>query len=99
MQVKIALQKRNSCIYEVIRNLRVRVASVTTGLLELLVNEARVLSADFIDICKQEHLRKLFFMQQVRRMCIEETFYSFEFVVRSACKTHGALAISHRWLS
>lgn len=68
VQAKIALQKRNWCIHEVIRNLRVRVASATTGLPELLVNEARVLSAEFMDICKQEQLRKLFFMQQVRRL-------------------------------
>lgn len=32
---------------------------------DVLVNEARVLSARFMDVCKQEHLRKLFFMQQV----------------------------------
>jgi hypothetical protein len=66
-QIKIALQKRNWCIHEVIQNLRIRVASATTGRPELLVNEARVLSAEFMDICRQEHLRKLFFMQQVRR--------------------------------
>lgn len=65
VQVQVALQKRNWCIHEVIQNLRIRVGSAATGRPELLVNEARALSAEFMDICKQEHLRKLFFMQQV----------------------------------
>jgi hypothetical protein len=66
--VKIGLQKRNWCIHEIMQNLRVRVtACTTTGRPGLLVNEARVLTADFMDICRQEHIRKLFFMQQVRR--------------------------------
>jgi len=75
IQVKIGLQKRNWCIHEVIRNVRVRVASATTGHPELLVNEARVLSAEFMDICRQEHLRKLFFMQQVRRIYFRRVVY------------------------
>ena len=70
MQVKMSLQKRNWCIHEVIRNIRVRVANATTGHPELLVNEARALSVEFMDICRQEHLRKLFFMQQVRRILL-----------------------------
>lgn len=66
-QVRISLEKRNICIHKVVLNLRTRVASANTGRPELLLNEARVLSAEFMDICKQEHLRKLFFMQQVCR--------------------------------
>lgn len=64
------LAKRNASIYKVIQNLRTRVASVPKT---LLVNEARILSAEFMDVCKQEHLRKLFFMQQV---CIDCTLGS-----------------------
>lgn len=65
LQVKIALKKRNWHIHEIVQNLRIRVAEATRGRPGLLVNDARVLSADFMDICKQEHFRKLFFMQQV----------------------------------
>jgi len=70
IQVNIGLQKRNWCIHEVVQNVRVRVASAT-----ILVNEARVLSAEFMDICRQEHLRKLFFMQQVRRTYFRRVVY------------------------
>lgn len=66
VQVKNALKIRNWHIYEMIKILRVRVHNSTIGRPNLLVNDARVLSAEFMDICKQEHLRKLFFMQQVR---------------------------------
>lgn len=72
VQVKMALQRRNWCTHEIIQNLRIRVASVTTGRPELLVNDARVLSVEFMDICKQEHMRKLFFMQQVRSIFLSE---------------------------
>lgn len=65
VQVKIALQRRNWCIFGIVKSIRTRVSSSATGKPELLVNNARVLSADFMDICRQEHLRKLFFMQQV----------------------------------
>lgn len=68
---KNALQKRNWCIREVIQNLRNRVASVTTGRPDLLVNDARALSVEFMDICKQEHMRKLFSMQQVFQVIFE----------------------------
>ena len=66
VQVKKALKNRNWHIYEIIKLLRVRVHYYTIGRPNLLVNEARVLSAEFMDICRQEHLRKLFFVQQVR---------------------------------
>ncbi|KAI5119162.1 hypothetical protein M0805_008645 [Coniferiporia weirii] len=60
------LQTRNSCIYEVLMQVRARVSDVREGNLKanMLVNEARVLTSDFMDICRQDHLRKLFFMQQ-----------------------------------
>jgi hypothetical protein len=65
-QFETALKGRNQCVYEVLQNFRSRVSSVSTRGPELLVNEARVLSANFMDICQEEYLRKLFFMQQVR---------------------------------
>ncbi|KAJ7188762.1 hypothetical protein C8R46DRAFT_1055706 [Mycena filopes] len=55
------LEQRNSSIYGVLQNMRTRISS---GGAELLVNDARKLTANFMDICKEEHLRKLFFMQQ-----------------------------------
>lgn len=70
VQVKNALKNRNWHIYEVIKLLRVRIHNSTIGHPNLLVNEARVLSAEFMDICRQEHLRKLFFMQQVRGLVL-----------------------------
>jgi hypothetical protein len=66
-QVDSSLETRNWCISEVIRCLRTSVSSRSTGGAELLVNEARVLTAHFMDICRQPQLRKLFFMQQVCR--------------------------------
>jgi hypothetical protein len=60
-----ALQERNRCIYRLLQSLRLRVSAQSTGRAELLVNEARVLSSTFMDLCRQSHLRKLFFMQQV----------------------------------
>lgn len=53
------LRLRNVCIYEVLQHARDAVKP------NILVNEARVLTSEFMDICKEEHLRKLFFMQQV----------------------------------
>jgi hypothetical protein len=44
----------------VLDNLRERVSPF-----HLLVNNARELSVNFMDLCQQEYLRKLFFMQQV----------------------------------
>ncbi|KAJ6631559.1 hypothetical protein B0H10DRAFT_2159817 [Mycena sp. CBHHK59/15] len=54
-----ALVQRNSSIYALLRNMRMRISSSS-----LLVNDARILSANFMDLCKEENLRKLFFMQQ-----------------------------------
>ncbi|KAJ7686577.1 hypothetical protein B0H17DRAFT_1204242 [Mycena rosella] len=55
------LEQRNSSLYAVLQNMRTRIASSGS---KLLVNDARILTANFMDICKEENLRKLFFMQQ-----------------------------------
>lgn len=57
------MQRRNRSAYAVLKNLRGHLK--TTGH-DLLVNDAKVLTSNFMDICREEHLRKLFFMQQVR---------------------------------
>ncbi|KAF8161323.1 hypothetical protein B0H34DRAFT_652731 [Crassisporium funariophilum] len=56
------LVRRNQCIYSVLQNLRAR--AVSSAGYSLLVNEAKILSAKFMDVCLEPHLRKLFFMQQ-----------------------------------
>ena len=58
------LVRRNQYIYSVLRSLRTRVVSPTGC--SLFVNQGRELSTRFLDICTEPHLRKLFFMQQVR---------------------------------
>jgi hypothetical protein len=63
--VDASLEMRNRCISDVLRCLRTRVSDRSTGGPELLLNEARVLTPRFMDLCKQPQLRKLFFMQQV----------------------------------
>ena len=60
------LRDRNSCIYEVLCQARQRATNDGMSKKDILVNEARVLTSEFMDICCQDHLRKLFFMQQVR---------------------------------
>ncbi|RXW24968.1 hypothetical protein EST38_g889 [Candolleomyces aberdarensis] len=55
------LTARNTVIDAVLATARDRVQS---GGQNLLVNTARKLSTDFMDICRQEDLSKLFFMQQ-----------------------------------
>ncbi|KAJ7099528.1 hypothetical protein B0H15DRAFT_878098 [Mycena belliarum] len=55
------LEQRNSSLYAVLQNMRTRIASSGR---RLLVNNARMLTANFMDICKEDNLRKLFFMQQ-----------------------------------
>jgi hypothetical protein len=54
------LEQRNKCIYAVLTNVRDRVSGH-----HVLVNEAKALSANFMDLCQEENLRKLSFMQQV----------------------------------
>ena len=58
------LLHRNQSIYSVLQNLRARTVSPTGS--SLFVNEGREISTRFSDICTEPHLRKLFFMQQVR---------------------------------
>ncbi|KAJ7772068.1 hypothetical protein DFH07DRAFT_214825 [Mycena maculata] len=55
------LEQRNASIYAVLQNMRTRLSA---GGARLLVNDARMLTANFMDICREENLRKLFFMQQ-----------------------------------
>ncbi|KAF8070719.1 hypothetical protein FPV67DRAFT_1624405 [Lyophyllum atratum] len=56
-----ALARRNATIYAIIRDVRERVLKSGHS---LLVNDAKALSSNFMDICRQEHIRKLFFVQQ-----------------------------------
>lgn len=60
------LEQRNRSIFAVLEGLRERIASSGQ---ELLVNKARILSTNFMDICHDDNLRKLFFMQQVLTHC------------------------------
>ncbi|KAH8115406.1 hypothetical protein DFH11DRAFT_1759716 [Phellopilus nigrolimitatus] len=65
-ELKSMMQMRNLCIYEVLTEARQRATNPLDGEIkkDILVNEARVLTSEFMDICRQDHLRKLFFMQQ-----------------------------------
>jgi hypothetical protein len=64
------LAARNRTMRLVLREVRARVQSAGGG---LLVNAARPLTADFMDLCEQPHIRKLFYMQQVRRLARRTT--------------------------
>lgn len=88
-QLQALLVKRNACIYAVIQSLRTHVSSAPRN---LLVNEARILSAEFMDICKQEQLRKLFFMQQVCITKYLECNEPLTPLVRGSCETCRTLA-------
>ncbi|KAJ7270062.1 hypothetical protein B0H12DRAFT_1178144, partial [Mycena haematopus] len=55
------LEQRNTSIYAVLQNMRARISSSGAT---LLVNDAKKLTSNFIDVCKEDNLRKLFFMQQ-----------------------------------
>ncbi|EIN06560.1 hypothetical protein PUNSTDRAFT_24760, partial [Punctularia strigosozonata HHB-11173 SS5] len=55
------LRKRNEGIKRVLDAVRAR---ITKEGRQLLVNEAKPLSAEFMDLCEQPHIRKLFYMQQ-----------------------------------
>jgi hypothetical protein len=59
-RLREAMEERNECVWAVLSDLRQR--ATPAG---LLVNDAQELSVSFMDLCQQEHLRKLFFMQQV----------------------------------
>lgn len=88
------LTGRNATIYQVLRDVRARVSDS-----DLLVNDARVLSSNFMDICQQTHLRKLFFMQQVYlqiSFSLVHTSYLFNFhLVRSPHQAQRTLALSN----
>ncbi|KAG5637725.1 hypothetical protein H0H81_003435 [Sphagnurus paluster] len=56
-----ALFRRNKSMYNVLQDVRRRIENSGE---ELLVNDAEVLSSMFMDLCRQEHIRKLFFVQQ-----------------------------------
>ncbi|KIM40310.1 hypothetical protein M413DRAFT_73796 [Hebeloma cylindrosporum] len=56
------LLRRNRHLYGVLRGLRVR--AVSSAGHSFFVNEAKILSTNFMDICQEPHIRKLFFMQQ-----------------------------------
>ncbi|KAL5512604.1 hypothetical protein ACEPAG_3257 [Sanghuangporus baumii] len=58
------MNDRNLCIYEVLCEARKRATGGQAERTDILVNEARVLTSEFMDLCSQDHLRKLFFMQQ-----------------------------------
>ena len=58
------LSRRNACIHFVVCEARRKASELSTKN-DLLVNEARVLSSRFMDICKNDDLRKLFYMHQV----------------------------------
>jgi len=64
-QVDDLLLRRNRLMYAVLNELRVR--AVSSAGRSLFVNEAKILSTKFMDICHEPHIRKLFFMQQVRQ--------------------------------
>jgi hypothetical protein len=60
--VETLLEKRNIAIYAILKGAR---KMLKTQGKKLLVNKANVLTSDFMDLCREENLRKLFFMQQV----------------------------------
>jgi len=59
-ELSASMKARNHAIYDVLMNIRERIRP-----LQLLLNEAKVLSINFMDLCRNVTLRKLFYMQQV----------------------------------
>ena len=57
------LARRNGFMYAALKAVHARAISAAGH--SLFVNEANILTTKFMDFCKQTHLRKLFFMQQV----------------------------------
>lgn len=57
------LLRRNGLIFSVLNDFRKRAVSANGA--SLLVNDAKTLSTQFMDMCKETHIRKLFFMQEV----------------------------------
>lgn len=58
-----ALLERNHLVYSVLKEFR---SIVSASHPSLFVNEAKILSANLMDMCREPHIKKLFFMQQVR---------------------------------
>ncbi|KAF8963694.1 hypothetical protein BDZ97DRAFT_1819948, partial [Flammula alnicola] len=56
------LVRRNWLIFSILKDFRARAVSVTGH--SLLVNGGKIPSTKFMDICREPHTRKLFFMQQ-----------------------------------
>ena len=61
-ELEEALGRRNNLVFDILQDMRKRISDSGHN---LLVKEATVLRSSFMDLCRQEHLRKLFFMQQV----------------------------------
>lgn len=90
-QLQNLLALKNDCVYMVVRKLRRRVLTGSSSsadrkpasaeiklqgaLQNVFVNNGKVLTAQFMDLCKQEHLRKLFFMQQVSHCTLHVAFF------------------------
>jgi len=62
LELEEALERRNNLAFGILQEMRTRISDSGHN---LLVKEATVLRSSFVDLCRQEHLRKLFFMQQV----------------------------------
>ncbi|KAF5355004.1 hypothetical protein D9756_005484 [Leucocoprinus leucothites] len=56
------MEARNHAIHDVLMNMRERTCPPTGS--QLLINEAKALSVNFMDLCRSDTLRKLFYMQQ-----------------------------------
>ncbi|ESK97371.1 aaa atpase [Moniliophthora roreri MCA 2997] len=59
--LELSLQQRNEVIYSVLEAFRRRLRDSEAN---LLVNDAKPISSHLMDLCRDEKLRKLFFMQQ-----------------------------------
>lgn len=59
------LRRRTECAFEVLTKSRKLCETLSGSSTRILVNEARVLHSEFMDVCRQDEFRKLFFMQQV----------------------------------
>lgn len=73
-ELQTLLERRNYAIYAVLS--RMRLSTRIPNCPPLLVNEAKVLSIDFMDLCRNDTLRKLFYMQQVRLSQLLKRLYS-----------------------
>lgn len=62
-ELSTSMKARNHAIHDVLMNMRERTRPPSGP--QLLLNEAKVLSVNFMDLCRNVTLRKLFYMQQV----------------------------------